>query len=320
MCPQSTPEVSVVLPVYNNASTIERSIDSIRKQTVQDIEIIVIDDGSTDDTCSIVREVEKKDPRVQVLANEWNRGLPYTLNLGLERCIAPYVARQDADDVSAPDRLRIQSEFLEEQELCSVVGSAAWVSHSTSGQVKYYDYSHLDGLYPLCMWLGLGSFPHTSAMFRRSLATKVGGYRRVLRRKQDVDLWLRLSRFGRVRIIEQPLVFVEKSETSLSQQATGVGFEKGTYAVASRAMGLISRRNPDFSWPETEEGAEALMREVESFLDGTGYLWCRADGDGWSGSEGGPEGGWWRTVRRLGARTLFPVWLLGSQVLMRAKS
>src|SRR3972149_9017394 len=102
------PAISVIMSVYNNAPYLCESIDSILEQTFHDFEFIIINDASTDYTHKILMKCKEKDRRLKVLSNESNQGLATSLNKGLLVAKGKYIARQDADDISLPERLKIQ--------------------------------------------------------------------------------------------------------------------------------------------------------------------------------------------------------------------
>jgi glycosyltransferase involved in cell wall biosynthesis len=106
------PRISILLPTYNAAAYLSETLDSILSQTEPDFELIILDDHSTDATVDIVRAV--RDPRIRLHVNAVNLGLPTNINIGLAMARGPYVARIDHDDVALPDRLRLQSKFLDE--------------------------------------------------------------------------------------------------------------------------------------------------------------------------------------------------------------
>src|ERR1700736_3109855 len=95
------PIVDVLIPVYNGAPTVRESLNSIRAQTIRDIRIVVIDDGSTDATVEILAELAREDPRI-VTIRKPNGGIVDALNLGLQHCRAEFLARFDADDIAYP--------------------------------------------------------------------------------------------------------------------------------------------------------------------------------------------------------------------------
>ena len=104
--------ISVLMSVYNGAATLEKAIDSVLNQTYRDLEFIICDDASTDETWGILQRYEKLDKRVLCFQNRENIGLGASLNRCLEKSSGKYIARQDADDISDPDRLEKTISFL----------------------------------------------------------------------------------------------------------------------------------------------------------------------------------------------------------------
>src|SRR3712207_4685936 len=118
----AAPPVSVVVPVYNTERYIAETIDSILKQTFTDFELIVIDDGSKDRSPDILRELAAKDSRIRLTVRE-NRGIVRTRNELLEQCRGKYMAVNDSDDLSMPDRLAKQVAYMESHPECVLLGS-----------------------------------------------------------------------------------------------------------------------------------------------------------------------------------------------------
>ena len=116
-----TPKVSVIMSVYNGLPYLREAIDSILQQTYEDFEFLIIDDGSVDGSRDAVLSYD--DPRMELLANETNRGLPASLNRGIATARGKYIARQDADDISMPDRLQQQVHWLDTNDSTGVVGT-----------------------------------------------------------------------------------------------------------------------------------------------------------------------------------------------------
>lgn len=108
----SKPDVSVVLPTFNNEATIGRALASILLQQNCDFEVVVVDDCSTDRTSAILAQFESKDPRVRVLRTPRNSGEGFSRSLGIRHSVGEFVAAQDGDDISLPARLQMQSEYL----------------------------------------------------------------------------------------------------------------------------------------------------------------------------------------------------------------
>jgi glycosyltransferase involved in cell wall biosynthesis len=116
--------ISVLMNVYNVAPYIAEALGSIQSQTFTDIEIIVADDGSTDGTRRIAEQIASTDPRITVVGTPDNRGISFALNLGLEHCSAPFIAKMDGDDIALPTRLERQLQFLQENPEIALVGCA----------------------------------------------------------------------------------------------------------------------------------------------------------------------------------------------------
>ena len=107
------PVISVVMPTYNRIDLLPRSIESILNQTYQDFEFIIVDDGSTDGSVSLIQAYQKKDKRIRLIQNNKNRGIPYSRNRGMDAARGKYVAIMDSDDFSEPDRLQKSMRFFQ---------------------------------------------------------------------------------------------------------------------------------------------------------------------------------------------------------------
>ena len=107
------PKISVVIPVYNTGALLDRTLRSITNQSLQDIEIICVDDGSTDDSLRFLKEWERNDARIQVIAFPENKGVSCARNTGLDAARAPYVYFMDSDDLLDADALRVCCEYAE---------------------------------------------------------------------------------------------------------------------------------------------------------------------------------------------------------------
>jgi glycosyltransferase involved in cell wall biosynthesis len=118
-----TPKVSVVIPVYNRARYIGEAIASILAQSLRDFELIVVDDGSSDGTPEAVERI--RDPRIRLVRNAGNLGIPQTRNRGLQEARGEYIAWLDSDDLALPQRLQVQVDFLDQAPGISLVGSWA---------------------------------------------------------------------------------------------------------------------------------------------------------------------------------------------------
>ena len=109
--------VSVIMPCFNCEKTVAASIESILNQTYQNIEILIIDDGSKDNTYKILKKFQSKHKNIRLFKNQDNLGLTKSLNILIEESKGEYIARQDSDDISVIDRISLQYEFMEQKEL-----------------------------------------------------------------------------------------------------------------------------------------------------------------------------------------------------------
>ena len=181
--------VSVIMSIYNGARFLRDSIDSILNQTFSDFEFVIINDGSTDDTAKILEEI--RDHRI-VLLNQENCGLTKSLNRGARISKGVYIARQDADDISLPNRLELQVKFLNETPHIGFVGCSYLLVNENSSQLKIIETKNNPESLKATL-LKRNIFAHGSCMFRKDLFIDIGGYREEFRYAQDRDLWLRMS-------------------------------------------------------------------------------------------------------------------------------
>jgi len=188
------PEVSVLMPAYNDAAFVAEALDSVLAQTFTGFEFVIVDDGSTDATGEVIAACAAKDARIRVLTNERNLGIVAALNRGLDACRGRYVARMDADDVALPDRLAKQTARMDADAGVVALG----------GAIEHIDASGADtGVCRRCATGGsmLAANPllHPTVMIRREvLETHHLRYQERFRYAEDYFLWLQLSRFGRL--------------------------------------------------------------------------------------------------------------------------
>ncbi len=192
------PKVSVLLPVYNGGRYLEAALDSLRRQTFEDFEVVAINDGSTDGSLALLERVARDEPRIRIFSRE-NRGLIATLNEGIERARGAYVARMDADDIALPDRFRRQVAFLDANPEVVALGTRVllvdaegWLMRPFAEKTEHaaIDAAHLEG--------HGGTIVHPAAMFRAAALRDIGGYDDRYPHAEDLDLFLRLAERGRL--------------------------------------------------------------------------------------------------------------------------
>ena len=191
---QKSPKVSVVMSVYNGARYLREAVDSILGQAFSAFEFIIVNDGSTDSTRDIILSYDE--PRIRLIDNRANLGLPISLNKGIQSARGEYIARQDADDISHPERLEKQSAFLDAHGSVGVLG-CWWTYLDVDGDTfSSGEIPNDDGVIQENLIHRNVKFPHGSLMFRRKALTSVDGYDARFRFTQDLDLLLRMVKKG----------------------------------------------------------------------------------------------------------------------------
>lgn len=223
------PAVSVVLAVYNGERYLRDALESVLAQTLEDLELVVVDDGSTDHTPDILREYTANDPRIRVYCQP-NQGRARALNRGVALARAPVIARLDADDMAVSDRLERQRCFLAEHDDVALVGGAVSFVNESGHPFAEYRYPVTDA--EIRRALGHTTpFIHSGVTLRKAEFALAGGYRPAFGDADDVDLWLRISERAKLANLEECVVRYRIHEA----QATARGLEHQTLcALAAR--------------------------------------------------------------------------------------
>ena len=187
--------ISVIMGIYNCASTLQEALDSLYEQTFQDFEIILCDDGSEDDTLLVAKRNQEKHSNIVLLKNDRNEGLNYALNKCLSVAKGKYIARMDGDDISLSTRFEKEYAFLETHPQYAIV-STPMEYFDENGVFKIGKISKPE---PSKKDLIKGTpFAHAACMVRREAYHMVGGYveGKYLRRCQDDHLWVKMYAQG----------------------------------------------------------------------------------------------------------------------------
>jgi glycosyltransferase involved in cell wall biosynthesis len=206
------------MAAYNAGPFIGPAIESLLAQTFRDFELVVLDDGSTDQTPAILGEYARCEGRIKVLRNDRNRGLVYTRNRLLQAASAPFVAVADADDVCHPERLEKQLRFLEKHPECGMVGSGVDFLDQREGQLPSLAVHAEDRHIRFFMHL-MPAFWNTTTCYRRELILEAGGYREGFDAgAEDYDLWARLLPRTRMANLAEPLAKVRLHGKSVTAE------------------------------------------------------------------------------------------------------
>jgi glycosyltransferase involved in cell wall biosynthesis len=216
------PVITVVLPAYNAQRYIESAVGSILGQTFTDFELIVIDDGSTDQTLSLLQKLAAKDARIQVITRP-NTGYVIALNEGLAKARGQFIARMDADDLSLPTRFEKQVAYLRANADCVLVGTHVEQMDqqgSVIGPMPDIAFGH-DTINQALLRRGW-PIVHPAVMMRTDAVKKLGGYVVELCPNEDHDLFLKLGEIGRLENLPEVLVQYRKHDASESAKKTEI--------------------------------------------------------------------------------------------------
>jgi glycosyltransferase involved in cell wall biosynthesis len=212
------PDVSVVMGVYNGASNLALTMDSILAQQAVELEFIVVNDGSTDETGAILDEYARRDSRVCVI-HQKNTGLTRALIRGCAAATGEFIARQDAGDISLAGRLALQLGVLRNNSnvvMTSCGTRFVGPEHEVLIEIRQVGIELHRGLQHVDVNRVRGPSHHTSVMFRRDAYEKIGGYRAQFNVAQDMDLWIRLAEVGICWATPEILCQAELRKNSIS--------------------------------------------------------------------------------------------------------
>jgi glycosyltransferase involved in cell wall biosynthesis len=246
------PAITVLIGAYGNERTLPRAIASILAQTERRLELIVIDDGSSDGSAAAAREAIGSDSRGRVIGLERNVGIARSLNVGLEAAAAAVVAIQDADDYSAPERLERQLAALAGDPGIAVVGARMREVDAEDRVLRPRTTLAAGEVGPLL--LRFNPIPNGSAAFRRDVALALGGYDPRYRYAAEYDLWLRIAERDRVVALEEELCTRVMGRANVAARAERAQLAEG---IAIRVRALRRRRSP--------KGVGALLRPALSY-------------------------------------------------------
>jgi glycosyltransferase involved in cell wall biosynthesis len=248
-----TPRVSAIIGAYNNATTLQRAIDSLLAQSVDDLELIVIDDGSSDTSPEIARAAAAHDPRVRAVALGENVGISRSLNHALDLANGAFVAIQDADDYSEPTRLERQLATLESDPAIAVVGCRMREVDERGRELAPRTRFASGDVGPVL--LHFNPIPNSSAAMRRDLVLAAGGYDTRYRYAMEHDLWLRLAEHHRIVALDEVLATRVMGSANVAARAERAQLAE---TIGARARALARRR--------TLRGASGMVLPAVSYL------------------------------------------------------
>lgn len=212
--------ITVLLSVFNGEKWLKDCILSILNQSFKDFEFLIIDDGSNDRSLEIIKNFSNLDSRIKYL-NHKNIGLTATLNKGLKIAKGDWIARIDCDDIACRERLKLQIMHARKNNL-DLVGCQSNII-SSNGDLKNKISTPLTHN-QICRNLKKQKkiFSHSSVLFKKELVLKLGGYRKLMKKSQDYDLWLRISEKSKIGSINYVGILIRDHDNRISYIDKGI--------------------------------------------------------------------------------------------------
>jgi glycosyltransferase involved in cell wall biosynthesis len=269
----ANPLISVVMPVHNALPFLGESIRSILEQTLSDFEFVILDDASTDGSAEVLREWSRRDKRIHLHESKQRLGLSGSSNAVVLKARAPIVARMDADDISHPDRLRMQWNVIDGRPDVAVIGTLCNGIDASGREVRPRD------RWRLVRRSAYIPFPHGSAMFRREVFDQVGGYDEAATGGEDQDLFSRMAARGRVLTLPDILYSYRYHSSNATlfngTRAVGENHSQNGNALAAfymlGAMRLWAGEPPMLLKPMLEK--KSLKWDVKTLMILASALW-----------------------------------------------
>ena len=270
------PAVSVIMPVYNGEKYVAEAIESVLGQTFSDFELIIVDDGSQDRTAAIIRSYAARDDRICCVMLERNIGEAGARNRGLEQATGEYVTSSDSDDVSLPERLEKQVDFLRANPAIGAVGTEALFVDENLKPWGVYGVAQTHARIAYDLQMG-PCIVGASIMMRREIVEACGGYDESMTRSPDIELVARLIPRTRLANLPEPLYLYRQHEGQLPMTPQRVQDWANLLArLLSRLWGEAPqaslerfgqvRRREKLSWRERRLAKRDLTRLIDSML------------------------------------------------------
>ena len=258
--------VSVVMPVYNGQAFLREAIESVLTQTHRDLELVAIDDGSSDDSPAILAELAAADRRVRVI-RQANGGGARARNRALQEARAEWIINLDHDDVMLPNRIERQLAFIAAHPAVKVFSCRAFYINAdgkTFGRTKCEPLTSRDAFERhLASGEPIG-INHPAAALHRPTILEVGGYRPEFEGAEDIDLWNRVAEQGHL-VLQQDEVLMRYRihGTSVMASRTRQSWEKGEWTLACMRARRAGRPEPSREQYLADLGAEPWWRRLQ---------------------------------------------------------
>jgi len=252
-------KVSVVIPVYNSAKTIRRSLESLKSQTFKDFETIIVDNNCTDNSITIASEYID-DLNIRIVECK-TQGIVPALNTGLHVASSDLIARQDADDYWYPEKLQKQVDFLDSNKDISILGTQIRLLDESGNPQELgtynrpVNYPHDDLRIKQMLLLGQNPLCHPSVVFRKEVPLVVGGYSRFFHLAEDLHLWIRSLPFFNFSNLQEVLIDYTQTIRSDYNPRTPL-ICSSTYFDLYKTAGLVTGERPKILYEWQVEGGK----------------------------------------------------------------
>ncbi|WP_218048972.1 glycosyltransferase [Curvivirga aplysinae] len=258
-------QISVLMAIYNGADFLKTAIESILNQTFTDWTFVIVDDASTDQTKEILSSYASKEPRIHIIKNETNLGLTKSLNVGLREIKSPYIARFDADDISLPNRLQKQYDFMQSNPDIAFCGSNAIIVDAEE-KLKFVTSLPETSAELSAISIIQNPFIHPSTMLRKSVLDTFNiDYDESFKTTQDWVLWVEIMSHGKTANIKEPLIKQRYHPSSISHAKRDIQITN-SLRVQKR---YLERFDQTDKWDETffKKFNAYFMNDRQSMID-----------------------------------------------------
>ena len=263
--------MSIGIPAYNNGAYIGETIESILAQTYKNIELVIVDDNSSDNTYQVLQQYAEKDKRVKIYKNETNLGMAGNWNRCLELCTGEFMKLVCADDLLAPNMIEYEMKIFRKYPEVVLVGSDTRLV-DLQGKYKgwYRRYKHsgiIDG--KIVVRKGFFSQDYFGApqanAFRRSAYEKVGGFSPEFHYIVDYDFFVEIAKLGKIYIIHEPLNYFRVRGDSNTGQVMGEDKQK-TQIYVDEHYRLYKKNQKDLHLSDTDIQRAVTIRKLRCFM------------------------------------------------------
>jgi glycosyltransferase involved in cell wall biosynthesis len=266
-----SPKVTVLMPAYNAGKYIGEAIASVLTQSFTDFELLIVNDGSTDDTLNVIHSFN--DERIVVL-NQENKGVAAALNNGLRHARAHYIARFDADDVCYPYRLQVQYDFITSHPYYTIIGSGVDYTDVNGDLIFTWQPDALSHTEIRQLSYKICPFIHSSVFYKRSAVSEAGGYNELAYTFEDHFLWAGMLKHEKAFNLNQPLIKVRLNAESITideKWRTGK-FRQIKYSTL-RKLSITEAEGRQLSEIGIKQLSPRIKKGAYYALIGKKYLW-----------------------------------------------